>query len=193
MTKKTKKIILSLTGLAVVFLLFMTWFYPYSVFGISKSYSYTPDTVVVEGYEEDLNAFKSSFEEDLAEMGTADQVDLTTDRTQYVLPLFEQDWLLSKEPVNFGMNDLDTILIEVENARTTLLDLSVSEDYTNEQRLYLVDSIKSLLWLEEEIGEIKTGKAESRKTLDIQFRNLHSSFLNNFMMFRIFYERSQNE
>lgn len=193
MTKKTKKIILSLAGVAVLFLLFMTWFYPYSVFSITKSYSFTPDPVVIDGYEEDLNEFKSSFEEDLAEMEEADPIDLTTERTQYVLPLFEQDWLLSKEPVNFSLDDLDHILLEVRGARITLLELSAAEDYAKESRQNLVDSIQSLLWLEEQIEEIKTGKAQSRKTLDIQFRNLHTSFLNNFMMFSIFYEISRNE
>ena len=193
MTIKTKKIILSLTGLVVLFLLFMTWFYPYSVFGLTKSYSFTPDPVVVEGYEEDLNEFKSSFEKDLAEMEAADPINMTTERTQYVLPLFEQDWLLSKEPVNLSLDDLDYILLEVRSARITLLELSAAEDYAKEHRRNLVDSIKSLLWLEEQIEEIKTGNAESRKTLNIQLRNLHTSFLNNFMMFSIFYERSRNE
>ncbi|WP_422122387.1 hypothetical protein DHX103_11310 [Planococcus sp. X10-3] len=193
MTKKTKKIILSLAGTAVLFLLLMTWFYPYSAFGISKSYSFTPDPVVVDGYEEDLNEFKSSYEKDFAEMEAASAVDLTIDRTQYVLPLFEQDWLLSKEPVSWSMDDLDYLILEVRSARTTLLELSAAEDYAKEHRQNLVDSIESLLWLEEQIEEIKTGKAESRKTLNIQFGNLHMSFLNNFMMFNIFYDRSRNE
>ncbi|MFD1030240.1 hypothetical protein [Metaplanococcus flavidus] len=193
MTAKTKKIVMSLIGISALFLLLMTWFYPYSVFGITKTYSYAPDSVVVEGYEDGLAEFNRSFEEDLEEMGAAGTVDLTVDRTQYVLPLFEQDWLLSKEPVKFSLDDLDDILFEVENARTTLLELSASTDYTKENRRYLVDSIKSLLWLEEQITEIKTGGAQSRKTLRIQFNNLHMSFLNNFMMFRIFYERSGEE
>lgn len=193
MTKKTKKITLSLTGLVVLFILFMTWFYPYSVFSITKSYSFTPDPVVVEGYEENLNEFKSSFEKDLTEMEAASTRDLTIDRTQYVLPLFEQDWLRSKEPVNLSLDDLDYILLEVRGARITLLELSAAEDYTKESRRNLVDSIQSLLWLEEQIEEIKTGKAESRKTLNIQFVNLHMSFLNNFMMFSIFYEISRSE
>lgn len=193
MTKKTKKIIFSLAGLAVLFILLMAWFYPYSVFSISKSYSYIPDPLVVDGYEEDLNEFKSSFEKDLTEMEATDPINLTTERTQYVFPLFEQDWLLSKEPVKFSMDDLDNLLFEVENARTTLLELSAIEDYTKEQRRNLVDSIGSLLLLEDEIVEIKTGKAESRKTLNIQFGNLHMSFLNNFMMYNIFYEMSRNE
>ncbi|MCT2534865.1 hypothetical protein NC661_04000 [Aquibacillus koreensis] len=85
--------------------------------------------------------------------------------------------------------DLDDILFEVKNARKTLLEFISKEDYTQEQRQYLVTSIESLLALEEEIVNIKTGSAESRKTLKIQFSNLHGSFLSNFMMFEIFYER----
>ncbi|WP_017382051.1 hypothetical protein [Paenisporosarcina sp. TG-14] len=193
MTNKTKKIIISLVGLFVFFILIMTWFYPYSVFSIHKSYSFTPDPVVVDGYVKDLNEFKSSYEKDLEELRTDSTIDLTTDRTQYLLPLFEQDWLLSKEPVKLSMDDLDNILLQVKNARKTLLKLLANEDYKKEQRRYLVDSIRNILSLEEEIVDIKTGKAESRKTLKIQFSNLHGSFLNNFLMFEIFYERSRNE
>ncbi|MGP4108489.1 hypothetical protein [Virgibacillus sp. L01] len=193
MTNKMKKIIISLVGLFVFFILIMTWFYPYSIFSIHKSYSFTPDPVVVEGYVKDLNEFKSSYEKDLEELRTNSTIDLTTDQTQHLLPLFEQDWLLSKEPVKLSMGDLGNILFQVKNARKTLLELVAKEDYKKEQRRYLVDSIESLLSLEGKIVDIKTGKAESRKTLKIQFGNLHVSFLNNFMMFEIFYERSRNE
>lgn len=193
MTNKTKKIIVSLVGLFVFFILLMTWFYPYSFISIHKNYSFTPDPVVVDGYVKDLNEFKSSYEKDLDELTTGRNNDLTTDRTRYLLPLFEQDWLISKESVKMGVGDLGNILFEVKNARETLLGLLTQEDYTQEQRLYLVNSIEILLLLEEDIVDIKTGKAESRKTLKTQISNLRVRFMSNFRMYESFYEMSQNE
>lgn len=193
MANKTKKIFISLIGLFIIFILVMTWFYPFSMFSIYKNYPFTPDPVVVDQYVRDLNEFKISYEKKLEESTAEKYIDLTIDRTQYLLPLFEQDWLVSKEPVKISMDDLSSILFEVKNIRNSLFELLAKEDYPEEQRQYLVNSIKSILRLEEDIVDIKTGKAESRKTLRIQFGNLHTSFINNFMMFEIFYERTRNE
>ncbi|MRH42589.1 hypothetical protein GH741_07815 [Aquibacillus halophilus] len=193
MTNTVKKIVIGLVGLFVIVILIMTWFYPYSIFSISKSYSFTPDSVVADEYLKDLNEFKNTYEKDLEELTTDRNIDLTTDRTQYLLPLYEQDWLVSTEPLKMSMEDLDEILFEVKNNRKILLELLGREDYTKEHRQYLINNLESLLSLEEEIIDIKTEKAESLKTLKIQFGNLHGSFVNNFMMFEIFYERFQGE
>lgn len=177
----------------VLSVLIVTWYYPYSFISIHKSYSFTPDPVVVDEYRKDVNEFKHSYEKDFDQLTTGSKYDLTIDFTQYLLPLFEQDWLVSKGPVKMSRKDLDNILFEVKNARKTLLGLITKEDYTQEQRQYLVHSIESLLSLEEEIDTIKTGSAESRKTLKIQFSNLHGSFQSSFMTYEIFYERSQKD
>lgn len=191
MTHKVKRIIISVIGLLVFSVLIMTWFYPYSFISVYKSYSFTSDPVVVDEYMMDLNKFKSSYERDLDEQTPGNIYDLTIDSTQYLISLFEQDWLVSKKPVKMSIKDLDNILFAVKNARKALLRLIAKENYTQVQRQYLVDSIESLLSLEEEIINIKTGRAESRKTLKIQFSNLHVSFINNFMMYEIFYKVSQ--
>ncbi len=188
-----KRIIIGVVGLFIISFVIMTWFYPYSFVSVYKSYAFKPDPIVVDQYVNDLEEFKSSYQEDLDELTTESNYDLTIDRTQYLLPLFEQDWLVSKVPVKMSIDDLGEILFEVKNARKILLELIANEDYTQEQRHYLVNSIESLLSLEEEIVDIKTGIAESRKTLRIQFNNLHGSFLGNFMMFEIFYERSRKD
>ncbi|PAV28604.1 hypothetical protein CIL05_15005 [Virgibacillus profundi] len=193
MTNTTKRIMTGFLVSIVIFILIMTWFYPYSFFSVHKSYSYTPDPVIVDGYINDLTEFKSSYEKALEGLTTDKTIDLTIDRTQYVLPLFEQEWLISKDPVNMKKEDLSNILFEVKNTRNTLLNLVARGDYSSEQRQYLVDSIESLLLLEESIAEIKSGKAESRRTLKTQFHNVYGDFIGNFMMFEIFYERSQNE
>lgn len=193
MAKKKKKMIISFIGLFVIFILTMTWFYPFSMFSIYKNYSFTPDPVVVDEYVRDLNEFKISYEKDLEESTSEKYIDLTVNQAQYLLPLFEQDGLVSKEPVKLDMDDLSSILFEVKNIRNSLLGLLVKEDYLEEQRWYLVSSIGSVLQLEEDIVNIQTGKAESRKTLKIQVGNLHTSLINNFRTFEIFYESTRNE
>lgn len=191
MPRTKQKMITRAAGLFVAFILIMTWFYPFSFFSMYKSYAFTPDPVVVDGYVNDLKAFKKSYQNDLNELTTDRNIDLTTDQTQHLLPLFEQDWLVSKERVNMSELDLGNNLFKVKTTRNTLLRLLAKEEYTQVQRQYLADCIESLLLLEEDIMDIKTGKAESRNTLRVQFSNLHGSYLNNFMLFNIFYESTR--
>jgi hypothetical protein len=193
MTKRKKNIILSIVGLFVLFIVTMTWLYPFSVFSMYKHYSFKADPVVVAEYEKDLLEFEASFEEEAEALESERNKDRTIDRTQYVLPLFEQDWLVSKEHVKMGIGDLDNMSFDVKNTRKSLMELLAEEDYSKEQRQDLITSIENLLLLEEELVEMKTEKAESRKTLNIQFSNLQVRFINNFMIFKNFYERSKNE
>ncbi|QDP41606.1 hypothetical protein [Radiobacillus deserti] len=191
MTHKRRKIIIVVVGIWVFSVLIITLVYPYSFVSVHKSYTFTPDPVVVEQYVNDLEEFKSSYKKDLDELTRPSNDDVTMDRTQFLLPLFAQDWLVSKQPVKMSVDDLETILFEVKNARNSLLELMAKKDYTQEQRQYLVDSIDHLLSLEEEIDRIKNGGFVSRKTLNVQFVNLHGSFLSNFMIFKIFYDTVQ--
>lgn len=193
MTNKMKKILISFIGLFVIFILAMTWFYPFSMFSIYKKYSHTPDPVVIDEYVSDLNEFKISYEKDLEESTSEKYIDLTVNQAQYLLPVFEQDWLVNKDSVKLDMEDLSSILLEAKNIRNSLLGLLVKEDYPEEQRWYLVNSIGNILQLEEDILHIQTGKAESRKTLKIQFSNLHTSLINNFRIFETFYDSTRNE
>ncbi|MFD1019575.1 hypothetical protein [Thalassobacillus hwangdonensis] len=190
----TKKKAILISSLALVVLLGgWTWLYPYSPFSLHKSYSFTPDPVVVDGYAADLGEFKRTYEKDLDALHADEGYDYITGQTQYILPLFEQEWLLTKEPVSMSMVDLGNLLFEVKTVRKTLLDLLGREDFPQEKRMDLVTTLEGVLALEEAIVDMKTGKAESRKTLNIQYRNLHGSFLNNYMRYEIFYERAQME
>ncbi|MDQ0159994.1 hypothetical protein J2S77_001981 [Alkalibacillus salilacus] len=170
----------------------MTWFYPYSMLSIHKSYSFTPDSVVVENYAEDLKIFNEAYEEDLEALESADNIDLTVDRTQYLLPMYEQDWLTSDDTVEMDKEKLDKMLFEVKNGREYLLELMVRKDYSEDQKDYLANVISGLLSLEDQLIDLKNGTAESRKTLNSQIRNVQSSFESNFMVFKTFYERSKD-
>lgn len=122
MTKKARFIIFSLLGLMSIigiFIFIMTWFYPYSFFSVQKSYDYEPYYISSNGaeYSELINEFKNSYENDLEADSINKDTNLTVDRTQYVLPLFEQEWLVSKEPLPFDELKLDTILLKVKQSK----------------------------------------------------------------------------
>ncbi|MFC9542139.1 hypothetical protein ACFTQ7_20015 [Lysinibacillus sp. NPDC056959] len=172
----------------------MTWFYPYSPFSVKKSYVYHPDKVLDDGksYEAILSEFKESYQKDLNADIDNENPNLTINRTQYVLPIFEQDWLMSKDSIPFEAMKLDKMLLDVKQVREVLLELVVKEDYTSEERDYLVKNIKTLLSLEDSITQLKNDKYLSRRELKIQFHNLYVEFIHNFDLFVTFYERSHH-
>lgn len=192
-TKKFFISMLILAGLYVIVMFLITWYYPFSSFSLYKSYTYKPDPIMVQGYVRELNDFKSSYEKDYENMSTETPMNYTVNQTQTILHLFEQDWIVSGKPVNFTKTDLDNILNQVIHVRHSLFNLIERENYTYEQRQYLVGSIESLLHLEDSIRKIQIGNLESRKTIQTQFHNLHGSFMASFMMFESFYELTIKE
>ncbi|MDH5160558.1 hypothetical protein [Heyndrickxia oleronia] len=195
MSLKGKRIIGGIGGLSVLILLFifiMTLCYPYSTFSVKKKYVYQPNKVLHNGktFREIFNDFKGSYENDLKADLNNKVPNLTIDRTQYVLPIFEQDWLVSKDSIPIDKMKLDTMLFEVKQVRGIFLSLLAQVDYTSEQRGYLVNNIKDLLLLEENIIQLKNGSYLSRGELKRGFRNLSTEFTKNFDSFVTFYERS---
>ncbi|MBO0589630.1 hypothetical protein [Sporosarcina sp. E16_8] len=200
---KNRKKSFVLVGVAVFFLLFMTWLFPFSPISIYKSYTYKPVKVLYindKSYEDILNEFKESYEKELSKEfkntrnTSHNSINLTIDRTQYILPIFEQDWLVSTKPVTIDKNKVDQMLRDVIQSRNTLLMLVAQENYTSEERVYLVDIINSILRLEEEIRYVKDGKYFSRIELNTLLDNLGDSFRFNFDIFvTTFYERVNKE
>ncbi len=193
MTDTMKKVIISIAGVCVVFILIMTWFYSYSNFSMYKSYTYKPDPVMVDGYVQDLEKFKQLFEKDLKNSAADKYMDPVLNITRYILPLFEQEWLTSKEPAKMKKNDLDDFLFKVKRVRESLLNLMAREAYSKEQKQYLVDSIESLLYLEETIFNMKMATGNARKTLQRQFHNLHVDFMDGFTMYKVFFDSARDK
>lgn len=192
MGTKRKRITYSIAGLIIIFIVVMTWFFPYSPFSIHKSYSYQPAEVLYNGktYETILNEFKDSYEKDLKTDLENDYSNLTIDRTQYILPIFEQDWLMNNGSVAIDKMKLENILWEVKEARELLLSLIVQVDYTSEERGYLVDLINHFYLLEENINELEKGGYISRKGIKRQLDNLYGELTFTFDFYVTFYERS---
>lgn len=192
------RIFWGLATVTVLFILFMSWFYPFSHFSIYKSFTYKPTEVLYHNdktYEDILNKFTESYEKNLAKgiekYSNCDQ-DVTVMQTQYILPIFEQDWLIGTDPVSMDQHKLDEMLVDVKQSRDTLLSLITKEDYSSGVKVYLVDTINNFLRLEEEIRYIKDGNYFSRSELNILFGNLRNTFRSNFVIFATtFYESSR--
>ncbi|GIN84444.1 hypothetical protein J6TS2_08300 [Heyndrickxia sporothermodurans] len=58
---KIKGIVLGLVSLIVIFILLMTWLYPYSFFSVYKTVSYKSDPLVIKQYVKDLKDFQNTF------------------------------------------------------------------------------------------------------------------------------------
>ncbi|WP_397538552.1 hypothetical protein [Rummeliibacillus pycnus] len=157
------------------------WFYPYSFLSFNKSVTHDEGNSVVQQYLQDLSDFKSIY---IIEP----ESDITTDRIQYILQMYEQKWLISKKPVNMKFNELDIILIKVRENREILLDLAFRENYSPMAKQYLKESIQFCFELEEKIQELKNSYFNSRITLKRQYRNLHGEFISSFDMFVSFYK-----
>ncbi|KQL50486.1 hypothetical protein AN964_22785 [Heyndrickxia shackletonii] len=177
----------------IIFISIMTWYYPLSPFSVNHSFTYHPGWETHNGktYKEELNEFKGTYEKDLKESSASDNINFTVERTRYILPIFEQNWLIGTDPKSMDKDKLSRMLFDVEQARNTLLDLVSEGDYNKEEKEYLVDTIKSFLSLEESIRQIKDGKYFSRSDLETLFGNLRGAFRSEFNLYTTnFYDRS---
>ncbi|SET64043.1 hypothetical protein SAMN05216389_11830 [Oceanobacillus limi] len=195
MSNKKKRIlwrIAGVMGIIVVFVGFMTWLFPYSPFSIHKNYAYQPYFISFDGksYETILNDFRDSYEEDLEADLENKYPNLTIHRTEAILSFFEKEWLMSKDPVPMDEIDLSTMLFEVENVKDTLFNLFVQEDYENEEKEYLVQCMRQLESVEDQIIKLQNDKFASKKQLNRQFDNLYGDFLNSFKSYVTFYDYS---
>ncbi|MFE7151684.1 hypothetical protein, partial [Heyndrickxia sporothermodurans] len=166
----------------VLFLFCINWYFPYSPFSFSKSVFYNADNIVVKEYKKELNDFKAIYNSEKKNT-------LTDDRTQYILPMFEQQWLVSGKPVKMKVSDqLHTMLNEVKETKDILIELAFREKYSLETKEYLKIALLTCLSLENEIVELKNSKFHSRSTLNRQIHNLHMSFIRCFDMYATFYK-----
>ncbi|MFC5465179.1 hypothetical protein [Lederbergia graminis] len=179
-----KKSTLISFGVVVLCLLTVIWLYPHSMFGENKTFAYNADDVIVEEFMEDLHNFK-----EINNIGSTR--DLASHRLQYVLPVYEQEWLTSKDAVKIKASDLEEMLKEVKSARNTMLELAFEENYSKYAKDFLKMNIKSWLTIEDMIVEL-TSSQHSKKEKEILYHNLHVEFINNFRIsLQSFYEEAQ--
>ncbi|PGS46519.1 hypothetical protein [Bacillus sp. AFS041924] len=177
-----KDLFVKFLGVILIFIILVTWFYPYSFFSFNKSITYDEDNLVIKDYLKEIDDFKKYYNSQTKE-------DLTNNRTQFILQMYEQDWLISKKPIKIKYQDLDKILLEVKESRQIMMDLAFQETYSKDSKEFLKYAIESCITIENSIEELKHSKYHSRKTINRQFRNIHRSIIGNFDLFVTFYTR----
>ena len=193
-TKRKRKVWGIGSGVFIVLVIaFISWYYPLSLFSIHQSFTYHPGSETHNGktYEEEIGEFKAAYEKDLKKDLESDNYNPTVNRTQFILPIFEQEWLIGTDSKTIDKDKLDRMLFDVQQARNTLLDLVSEGDYSREERVYMVDSINNFLNLEESIRFIRNGKYFSRSDLQRMLGNLQGDFWASFDYYTtVFYDVS---
>lgn len=193
-TKRKRKVWGIGSGVFIVLVIaFISWYYPLSLFSIHPSFTYHPGSGTHNGktYEEEIGEFKAAYEKDLKKYLESDSYNPTVNRTQFILPIFEQEWLIGTDSKTIDKDKLDRMLFDLQQARNTLLNLVSEGDYSREERVYLVDSINNFLNLEETIRFIKNGKYFSRSDLQRMLGNLQGNFWASFDYYTtVFYDVS---
>ena len=183
--KNVSRILLVFIYVGVLFLLGLNWFYHFSFISINKSISYNADNMVVKQYQKDLKDFKNSYNKVL---NKAPKDNLTIQRTQYIIQMYDQPWLTSTKPTQMKYQELDTILFEVKEARRILTELAIQETYSKDAKGFLKLTLENCSLIEENLEEILDSKSHSRSNLNSQLHILHMSFMSNFDIFKSFYE-----
>lgn len=193
-TKRKRKVWGIGSGVFIVLVIaFIAWYYPLSPFSIHQSFTYHPslETHNDKTFEEEIDQFKTAYEKDLDKELESDNHNPTVNRTRFILPIFEQEWLIGTDSKKIDKDKLDRMLFDVQQARNTLLDLVAEGDYSREERVYLVDSLNNFLNLEESIRFIINGKYFSRNDLQRLLGNLHGNFQTGFHYYTtVFYDES---
>ncbi|MBM7650237.1 hypothetical protein JOC78_003222 [Bacillus ectoiniformans] len=167
-------------SIIAVFILIFSWIYPYSMLSIHKSYTYEPDPLVIKEYVQDIKDFKRSSQADLKKSEM-------TEKFMNILEMFQQHWLLSKKPVIMDEQQMEFLFAEVKESRHSLLQLLITEDFSKEERSFLIPAIEELLTLEESIVQLSLAHTASRATINLRCRNLHINFINCFHAYETFY------
>ena len=111
--------------------------------------------MVVQAYNDGLHELRKIHE------GNS-RKDLVNERTDYIIQLYEQNWLTSEKNVTIYHYDLDTMLNQVESTRYWLLELAFVDGYTQEAKEYLKLNIEQCMDLESKIIALQNAKFDSK-------------------------------
>lgn len=191
--KRRNWLIGGIIAIVICFIFIMTWIYPFSSVSFYKSYTYRPTVILYndQTYEEMINAFKKDYENEYkleVEKSVEDRND-TVIRIEPIFQVFEEDWLVSRDPVKMNHARLEDMQNDVAQWLQILLDLLARENYATEERIELVNIVNRTLTLDENIRYIRENKYLSRNELNRLFGNLRHQFHMDFEVFvTTFYE-----
>lgn len=116
---------------------------------------------------------------------------MTTLVLQNITHIFEQDWLVKNDTFKMNKDELDKMLMGMRNAREGLLNLTMQEEYSMQQRMDLLMNIENVLSMEDLIEGIMEDNWENRTTVKRQYQNLHGAYTSSLMLFNSFYDTTR--
>ncbi len=183
--KSVKGKVLGLLSLIVISILIVTWVYPFSPVSVYKNINVNMDSYSVRNHTEYLNNLQNLYDESSPD-------DVTTLVLQNISHMFEQDWLVKNDTFKMNKDELAKMLMGIRNAREGLLKLTMHEEYSYEQRSYLLMNIENVMAMEELIEGMIDDSWENKTVLKRQFNNhLHGAYTNSLMLFTTFYSATQ--
>lgn len=183
--KSVKDKVLGLLSLIVISILIVTWFFPFSIVSVYKNINYTTNSDFVRIHNSKLNDLQKLYDESSPD-------DVTTLVLQNISHMFEQDWLVKNDTFKMNKDELDKMLMGMRNAREGLLNLTMQEEYSMQQRMDLLMNIENVLAMEDLIEGMMEDSRENRTTVKRQFQNLHGAFTSSLMLFNSFYDSTQD-
>lgn len=185
--KKRSALILAAAAVLAVFIGFMTYAYPFSPFSVSKQLAYKPGLLLYndQTYEQLYNETKKRHEKRMARP----EKNITIIRSETAFETFGSSWLF-EENVIINRRQLEDIRSGLTGWRSSMLLLLTEENYTKEQRTYLVSNIEEALRMEEVLTQLENGSYYTRKEIKTLAENLRRAHQRAFEIYvSTFYER----
>lgn len=180
MRRKVSWLIGGMSLLIVLFVFFISWYYPFSTISLSKKYTYKPSIVLYNDltYEEMLNEFKASYEQDLQreKKKAPENQDQTVVQLEEAFSVFEQTWLMEKEPITMDRRQLEEMFMKASEWQGNLIGLLTEGDYTTDENVQLVESLNQALARRDDILLLKEGDLLSRTEMQTRLDNLRHQF-----------------
>lgn len=180
MWQKVSWLIGGISLLIILFVFFISWYYPFSTISLSKKYTYKPSIVLYndQTYEEILNEFKVSYEQDLQreKKKAPENRDQTVVQLEEAFSVFEQTWLMKKELITMDPRQLEEMFRKANKWQDILLRLLTEGDHTTDENIQLVESLNQALARKDDIWLLKEGDLLSRTEMQTMLDNLRHQF-----------------
>lgn len=181
--KVTKSKIIGTLGIIVISILIITWFFPFSTVSVYKNIHYTSNSDSVKTHPQKLDDFQA--------LSDASSGGATTLVLRNLSSIYKQDWLVEEKTFKMNKDKLAKMLLGMQQTRNQLLNLTKQEEYTWEQRSYLITLIENVMSMEETIESMMNTNWENRMVLRRQFKNLSEAYTSSLMYFNSFYDTTK--
>lgn len=172
--------------LVVVGLLFAQVFFPYSVFSVYQSVSFSTELPILQDYKMKLYEFRKVDEENEGKDPEGYTMDRVKYATKYILETYEMDMMTTSRS-SISKGDLEYMLEDIGFLQDRLLDITFQEAHSSESRKYLYATLRYSQAAEEEIVRIISDPYYSRFHMIYRLEEIQEDIRKSFDMYTKFY------